>query len=210
VHILFFIFTLITGFLPNSSSTPGAIDPSVRQSNIHSTICVTGYTSTVRPSSSYTTSLKIQQLHSGYAINNDFKTGDYEEDHLISLELGGAPSDPRNLWPEPYTGSNGARVKDKIENKLHQLVCSGTISLAHAQQVIASDWESAYRTYIGPITSSTPNNSNSGQGAHKKTTIDPRFRTCKLANASGYGPYFRSTNPEYFWYRDSNSDGKVC
>ncbi len=55
----------------------------------------------------------------------------YQEDHLISLELGGHPTDPRNLWPEPYPR---AAVVDQTENELNAEVCSGKLSLADAQQ----------------------------------------------------------------------------
>ena len=134
--------------LPNTT-TPGAIDPRVTQSDIGSTICRTGYTKTVRPPSSYTTALKRQQLATSYAYFADKATADYEEDHLISLELGGSPTEPANLWPEPYRGSEGARIKDKIENKLHALVCAGTVGLAAAQQSIASNWWAAYSKYVG-------------------------------------------------------------
>ncbi|WP_245718836.1 excalibur calcium-binding domain-containing protein [Micromonospora rhizosphaerae] len=41
-------------------------------------------------------------------------------------------------------------------------------------------------------------------------TTDPRFATCKEANAAGYGPYRRGIDPEYAWYRDPNDDGLVC
>src|SRR5664279_3814140 len=64
----------------------------------------------------------------------------YEEDHLISLELGGASSDQRNLWPEPGTSPN---PKDKVENELHRRVCAGSMPLAEAQQRIATDWTTA-------------------------------------------------------------------
>jgi hypothetical protein len=136
---------------PNSSRTPGAVDPAVTQSNIGSTICRPGYTATVRPPLSYTTPLKRQQLQSGYAVSGDLRTGDYEEDHLISLELGGSPTSVKNLWPESYFGPLGARVKDRIENKLHVLVCNRSISLRTGQRAIAKDWEAAYRRYIGVL-----------------------------------------------------------
>jgi hypothetical protein len=55
----------------------------------------------------------------------------YQEDHLISLELGGDPADPRNLWPEPYPRASDV---DSIENDLNAKVCSGSLSLADAQQ----------------------------------------------------------------------------
>ena len=134
--------------LPVAKVTPGAINPNVSQSNIQSTICVTGYTKTIRPPSSYTTRLKKSQLAGAYAFYHDRVTGHFEEDHLISLELGGSPSDPRNLWPEPYAGSAGARVKDKVENKLHALVCSGQVPLTVAQHAIASNWYAAYKKYM--------------------------------------------------------------
>jgi hypothetical protein len=135
--------------LPNRALTPGATNPAVTPSTIHATICLTGYTKTVRPSSSYTTGLKRTQLAAGYTFHGDLSTSDYEEDHLISLELGGSPSSVKNLWPEPYAASEGARVKDKVENRLHDLVCSGEISLRTAQTAIATNWWSAYQRYGG-------------------------------------------------------------
>jgi hypothetical protein len=135
--------------LPNRTRTPGALNPMVTQGNIDSTICVSGWTSTVRPSSSVTTALKKSQLASGYAYRGDLNPSNYEEDHLISLELGGSPSSPKNLWPEPYAASRGAHTKDTVENKLHALVCSRQVTLATAQQAIASNWWAAYKRYVG-------------------------------------------------------------
>jgi hypothetical protein len=60
--------------------------------------------------------------------------------HLVSLELGGAPDDPRNLWPEPGASPN---PKDKIEDNLHRALCAGRISLTAAQTAIAADWTTA-------------------------------------------------------------------
>jgi hypothetical protein len=113
---------------------------------------VAGWTTTVRPPSSVTTQLKIEQLATGYAYKGDAATGDYEEDHLISLELGGSPSAVVNLWPEPYATAEGARVKDRVENKLHALVCNHSITLATAQHAIARNWWTAYLTYVGTNT----------------------------------------------------------
>ena len=126
-----------------------AVNPAVTQATIHATICRTGYTKTIRPSSSYTTGLKRQQLSAGYAFHHDLSTSDYEEDHLISLELGGSPTSVKNLWPEPYAAAEGARVKDKIENELHDLVCAGSLSLRAAQRAIATNWWSALQRYGG-------------------------------------------------------------
>ncbi len=78
------------------------------------------------------------------------KPGAYEYDHLISLQLGGDPSDPRNLWPEPYDvrGDNDdldARDKDVVETKLKRLVCAGQMKLREAQRIIATDWRQGRR-----------------------------------------------------------------
>jgi hypothetical protein len=128
----------IRGVLPDPNCTPGEIDPSVTQENIYQTICLKGYTKTVRPSATYTNKLKIQQIADyGYTDSN---LKDYEEDHLISLELGGSPADPKNLWPEPGASPN---LKDKIENICHQKICDGLISLSQAQKEIATNWQTA-------------------------------------------------------------------
>ena len=130
--------------LPDPSCTPGALNPDVTQDTIDSTICVSGWTSTIRPPVSYTNPLKVQQIAEyGYS---DTSTADYEEDHFVPLELGGAPRDPNNLWPQPryddgsgYTSAN----KDSVENKLKAAVCNGTVTLADAQNAIMTNWTTA-------------------------------------------------------------------
>jgi hypothetical protein len=134
------------GVLPSSSLTPGVTNPNVTQANISSTICVSGWTATIRPPASYTTALKVKQLASGYALNGDTNTADYEEDHLISLELGGNPTDPNNLWPELYTTTPNAHDKDKTENYLKARVCAGNMTLAEAQHEISTDWVAVFST----------------------------------------------------------------
>ena len=134
--------------LPNSQLTPGAVSLAVTQSNIYSTICVSGYTKTVRPPFSYTNRLKYSQLDSGYNYRGDTSAHDYEEDHLVPLEVGGSPSSVKNLWPQPWLVTWNAGKKDQLENKMHTLVCSGSISLAAAQKVFMSNWIAGYQKYV--------------------------------------------------------------
>lgn len=108
--------------------TPGALNPDVTQANIHETICVRGWTRTIRPPVEYTNALKVRQMRV-YGETGD--PSDYQEDHLISLELGGDPRDPRNLWPQPYPRASEV---DRIENELNAKVCSGELTLAEAQR----------------------------------------------------------------------------
>ena len=176
--------------LPNSQRTPGATNPQVTQANISSTICTAGWTSTVRPPSSYTTSLKEQQLASGYAYQGDTNPSDYEEDHLIPLELGGSPTSVSNLWPQPYNMTDGARTKDQVENKLNSLVCDGALSLASAQQKIASNWFAAYETYVGGSSGTAIPPSTT---ATTVPTVQPTSLTC-TASMSNSTPSDYSTD----------------
>jgi hypothetical protein len=90
-----------------------------------------------------------EEVYREYGITQHHR-GEYECDHLISLELGGSNS-IKNLWPQSYrTRPWNARVKDRLENRLHQLVCAGQLELKTAQQAIALNWIEAYKRYVGP------------------------------------------------------------
>ena len=127
--------------LPDPSCTPGALNPDVTQDTIDSTICVSGWTSTIRPPTSYTNKLKAEQIvEYGYSDTN---LSDYEEDHFLPLELGGAPKDPNNLWPEPHAGSDNSYNKDSVENAVKKAVCNGTVTLTDAQNAMLNNWTTA-------------------------------------------------------------------
>jgi hypothetical protein len=115
-------------YVARPALTPGVLNPNVTQATLGQTICAHGWTKTVRPPTSYTSALKLVQIRQyGFAGG----PADYQEDHFISLELGGAPRDPKNLWPEHRPRAE--RV-DAIENDLNGKVCSGELSLAEAQR----------------------------------------------------------------------------
>ena len=125
-------------YLPNRKRTPGAIFTGATRE----IICVPGYTKRVRH-----VPVDMKKLvYNGYGIKHHIK-GEYEVDHLVSLELGGS-NDVTNLWPEPYHGLNNAHIKDKLENEMHHRVCAGTLTLAQAQKEIAFDWLQAYHKYV--------------------------------------------------------------
>jgi hypothetical protein len=127
----------LAGPRPDPQCTPGSFDPAVTQANIQTTICRSGYTATVRPSTGETDKAK-HTLYLAYGVPAGTTS---ELDHLVSLELGGA-NDAANLWPETPPTPN---PKDKVENALHAAVCDGRVKLAAAQNAIASDWETAER-----------------------------------------------------------------
>ncbi|MGB8647642.1 MAG: HNH endonuclease [Anaerolineae bacterium] len=121
--------------LPDSACTPGAIIATATTDQI----CQPGYSKNVR---NVTTSVK-NQVYAEYGIT-ERATGEYEVDHLISLELGGSNA-IANLWPEPAEPRPGFHEKDKVENYMHAQVCNGAISLGDAQAQIATNWLALYQ-----------------------------------------------------------------
>jgi hypothetical protein len=133
--------------LPDLRCTPGMTNPAVRQytdwhddptgarvDTTKETICRAGWAASVRPPPDYTRRLKLEQMRRYGATG---PPSAYQEDHLVPLELGGSPTDPGNLWPQP---AGYARAKDRAENALRRLVCQGAISLWAARGLIATDW----------------------------------------------------------------------
>ncbi len=123
-----------SGGLQDKACTPGDIFADATTSQI----CQRGYSSSVRD---VPTSEK-NQVYAEYGITSR-STGEYEVDHLVSLELGGS-NDISNLWPELASPKPGFHEKDSVENYLHDQVCSGAMSLQQAQQQIATNWLAVY------------------------------------------------------------------
>jgi hypothetical protein len=130
------------GKLPDPVCTPGSVNPAVTQATIGSTICIHGWTATVRPSAANTGVVKRAAMRAyGLAVS---QIGIVEFDHLIPLENGGS-DDVTNLWPEisdlPGHGVNNR--KDILENLAKAGICSGKVSLDAARVAIATDWTTA-------------------------------------------------------------------
>lgn len=122
------------------SQPPGVINPAVTQSNIPTTICVRGWTATVRPPLSYTAALKRRMIRDRHLPGT---TAHYELDHYVPLEIGGHPTDPRNLWPQPWPE---ARLKDKLEYALNRAVCGNRMTLSAAQHCLLDQlWQACAR-----------------------------------------------------------------
>ena len=141
--------------LPDPVCTPGATDPRVTQGDIGTTICRAGWTAGVRPPERVTRPEKAASA-AAYGYTGPFATAEY--DHLVPLELGGAPDDSANLWLEPNDrpGATSFRnTKDGLESVLHDLVCSGRLALSTAQEAIASDWVRALGRFAPPEAPST-------------------------------------------------------
>lgn len=166
--------------LPDPRCTPGALNPVVTQATIDRTICVAGWTSMVRPPESITEQEKAASMA---AYGDTGSLGDYEYDHFVPLELGGATNDPRNLWPEPGGSPN---PKDAVENELRQMVCDGQISLAQAQHEIVTNWVKL----AGPSSAPGPSSPPHAQGARcaLSTSYSSRYHD--------YDVYVHSNQPD--------------
>lgn len=148
---------------PDARLTPGDVLPVTARD-----ICVVGYSKKVR---NVPESVK-RKVYEEYGIRSH-APGEYEVDHLISLELGGSNS-IRNLWPESYVSAPfNAHIKDTLENRLHRMVCAGQIDLRTAQQAIARDWVSAYYRYV--LNQSPPGPLATNQGRSRgRASAQPR------------------------------------
>ncbi len=124
--------------LPDAKQTPGAILPVASAE-----VCVAGYAGKTR----HVTEKTKREVCRRYGLKFPLPHGRYEYDHLCSLELGGS-NEPDNIWPQPYFGLWNAHLKDRLENKMHELVCDGTLTLAEAQTEIRTDWIDAYERYV--------------------------------------------------------------
>ena len=136
------------------SEPPGAFFDDVKQGNVAQTICVSGWTATVRPSASFTQGLKRTMLvRAGLPPGDAIK---YELDHFVPLAVGGHPRSEDNLWLQRWDGTWNARVKDRLERRLQVMVCAGEITLHTARTAIQHDWHAAYRKYVAADPSAVP------------------------------------------------------
>lgn len=124
-----------------------ALNPDVHQDTIQQTICVAGYTASVRPSTTYTNGVKLKLLRENALPASAAK--EFELDHRIPLALGGHPRSLQNLMLQPWEGKDGAKAKDRLERSLQRLVCAGKVLLDDARKAIYVDWQGAYGIYVG-------------------------------------------------------------
>ena len=104
-----------------------------------------GYTKAVRPATSYTNGVKVKLLRE--AGIDQSRMSDFELDHIVPLALGGHPRKLSNLALQPWEGEHGAKRKDSLEVRMHNLVCHGEIGLTEAQACIAENWEGCAARY---------------------------------------------------------------
>lgn len=139
-------YALEAPLVPDPARTPGEVLTTEVE-----TVCAKGYAKRVR---NVPEKLKAEVFRH-YGVT-EHQAGEYEIDHLISLQLGGSNS-IRNLWPQSYQSLPlNAHLKDQLENRAHQLVCDGRLDIGQVQNEIARDWTAAYAKYVGPLPTSAP------------------------------------------------------
>ena len=128
---------------PPGDELAGMIDPRVTQGNIQQTICKPTWTRWVQPPRD-----AMEAIKRNLAMDIHVNTRDYELDHIVPLDLGGAPLDLRNLMLQPRTGACNAHDKEVLERRLWIMVCAGDLTLNGAQHEIAIDWRAGYKKWI--------------------------------------------------------------
>jgi hypothetical protein len=174
---------------PDPRCTPGALNPAVTQASIGATICVPGWTASVRPPESVTEPEKRASID---AYGDAGPISSYEYDHFVPLELGGAVNDPRNLWPEPGASPN---PKDTVENELKQKLCHGQITLTDAQRAITTNWTTLAAAASAPArssTSTTPRRQSSPPPGRAHCTVSASYNSAH----HDYDVYVNSNQPD--------------
>ncbi len=128
----------VAGPRPDRRCTPGAVFTRANRR----VVCARGYAGRVR----HVTAALKRRVFAAYGIRRH-RRGEYEVDHLVSLELGGS-NDQANLFPEAAKPRPGFHEKDRLENRLHALVCAGDAGLGVEQRRIATDWVAEYRRLV--------------------------------------------------------------
>jgi len=131
---------------PSQAVPAEALNPDVHQDTIQQTICVAGYTASVRPSTTYTNGVKQKLLRENALPAS--AASEFELDHRVPLALGGHPRNLQNLMLQPWDGKDGAKAKDRLERSLQRLVGAGKVLLDDARKAIYVDWQGAYGTYV--------------------------------------------------------------
>jgi hypothetical protein len=133
-----FVIMALMALAPMAHAAKLPLNPMVTPENIDETICVRGWTKTVRPPFEATNAIKLKKLRDRGLTEADKSR--FELDHIIPLALGGSPDDPRNLRLEPWPEADR---KDGVEACLAHAVCVGRISLNEARRRIWKDWRGA-------------------------------------------------------------------
>jgi hypothetical protein len=129
------------GVLPDRRCSPGAYYSGLTKAVICSSTFRTATIRNVPQSEKYS-------VERAYGMPARLYGRTIEIDHIVSLELGGS-NDIANLFPEPGSGAANYRVKDVLENRLHDMVCAGQLTLPAAQHGIAGNWRALYARVFG-------------------------------------------------------------
>lgn len=137
--------TVVYPDYPDPKLTPGA----VRSTDLATIEATESVTEQARPG----TAVK-RAIFTEYGIPWSIHA-QFEVDHFESIEIGGS-NDRANLWPEKWNLDKGgvdvgAHTKDRLEDRLGQLIREHppALSPAQAQAVIAGNWEAGYSRYVG-------------------------------------------------------------
>jgi hypothetical protein len=173
---------------PDPKLTPGATFDVTLQD-----VSAPGYSKKVR----HVTAELKREVFAEYGIT-EHEPEEYEVDHLIPLSIGGSNS-IKNLWPESYRTVWNARVKDRLEDRLHALVVNGKLDLETAQHEIATDWIAAYKKYVGPSPTSGHRLPFAAAVTNESALPHSRGEAAVSAESSAAQVWVNTLSGKYFW-----------
>ncbi len=111
------------GRLPDRHCTPGVVDPAVTQADIGSTICVSGYTQTVRPPESQTGKFKFGQAYPAYGLASGTadRHGHWHHQDQPRRTGRSAPKPHYRDHPQPARGDGVPAAPQQLRRRLPKL-----------------------------------------------------------------------------------------
>lgn len=139
--------------LPDLTLSPGAMVTNVPLDKLTQR----GYANVIGGGVRHTTQATKRRVFIKYFGRVPDNTSDFEIDHIVSLELGGADEEA-NLFPQSYkTFQWNAHTKDRLENRMAALVRweyktngteAATVLLHRLQSEILTNWTNAFGKYL--------------------------------------------------------------
>jgi hypothetical protein len=126
---------LASAQLPAKDYTPGKAAKVTKEE-----VCAADFASSVKPVKDHDAADAL----SNYGLQ---PSSGRELVQLIPSSLGGT-NDKENLWPLPNSREFGPTQKKALDDRLHKMVCDGSLDLKTAQQSLKKNWMEAYKKYV--------------------------------------------------------------
>src|SRR4051812_31633031 len=131
---------------PRGPMPTDVLNRAVTPENVESTICRSDFVAALKLSP---TELRERERNLMLRTGTDPElAATFVVAEMVPAALGGDPRKPKNLQPLPLRGAANGANKDRLDRRLHFLVCTGKLGLREAQSALWNDWYGAYVQYV--------------------------------------------------------------